>query len=123
MTICVYHAFITCPKASELWHKIVWLHEQNNNNVNISDIEKIFGAYEKKTNVGKAILATKKRLSRTIEKGRDHLTLMLSKEYCTISSVWKNTKRRSKAMLRVLRKHGSMYMRSYKTHTTSCNFL
>ena len=40
----IYHAFTTCPRTTELWHKIeVWLCEKTNNNVKISGIEKIFG--------------------------------------------------------------------------------
>ena len=55
----IYHAFITCPRASELWQKIeTWLREKTNSNVNISDIEKIFGGDEMKSIVGKAILVT-----------------------------------------------------------------
>ena len=45
------------------------MREKTNSNVKISDIEVIFGGYEKKTIVGKTILATKK-LFTIIEKER-----------------------------------------------------
>ena len=67
----IYHAFITCPRASGLWYEIEeWLREKTRNNVNVSDIEKILGRDEKKPIVRKATLATKGMIYNNRERKR-----------------------------------------------------